>query len=182
MRDVEMAAYLDRRLSGTDRELAEAHLADCAECREELAQSYQLLKRLRRPRRLAMGGLVAAIAATLVLVVRPGIMPWGSPADDSPLRGNGDGAAIVAYGPIGETLAAPVQFVWGAESTAITYRLTVTSADGATIWSGSAADTTVVLPDSIALRAGERYRWVVDALLDDGATRSTGLREFRVAP
>lgn len=182
MKDVEMAAYLDRRLSGTDRELAEAHLADCAECREELAQSYLLLKRLRRPRRLAIGGLVAAIAATLLLILRPGIMPWASPADDFQLRGDGDGAAIVAYGPIGETQASPVQFVWGAESTAISYRLTLTSTDGTTIWSRSAADTTVALPDSIALLAGERYRWVVDALLEDGATRSTGLREFRVAP
>ena len=182
MRDVELAAYLDRRLSGADRERAEAHLADCVECREELTQSYLLLRRVRRPRRLAIGGLAAATAATLLLVLRPGIMPWGSPADDSPLRADGDGAAIVAYGPIGETPASPVHFVWGAQLKTTTYRLTVTRTDGTTVWSRSTADTSMVLPDSIALRAGERYYWVADALLDDGATRSTGLREFRVAP
>jgi hypothetical protein len=36
----------------------------------------------------------------------------------------------------------------------------------------------VILPASVTLRAGDRYFWVADAILEDGSSRSTGLREF----
>ena len=65
---------------------------------------------------------------------------------------------------------------------AVTYRLTVTRGDGAAVWSYSGVDTVAALPDSIVLRPGQRYLWVADALLSDGTTRSTGLREFGRAP
>ena len=50
MNDLVIAAYLDRRLSAPDRQLAEMHLASCAECRGELAQFFLFLQRARRPR------------------------------------------------------------------------------------------------------------------------------------
>lgn len=180
MNDLELAAYLDRRLAGPEQERIESHLAGCAECRTELLETRQLLRQNHRPRRLVIGGLLAA-AAALILVVRPAIETRNPGEASSPLRAGPDAAMMVAYGPIGESSSALPTFAWGAERGASTYRLTVTTAEGTTVWSVSAADTVVALSDSVRLRQGERYLWVVDALLDDGTTRSTGLREFRVA-
>lgn len=179
MDDLEMAAYLDHRLSGTDRERAEAHLAGCAECRADLAESYQLRRRVRRPRRLAIGSLAAATAITL-LIVRPGLDARRSSADEALLRHGADAAVIVAYGPLGETSLSPIRFVWGAQAGAASYRLTVTRSDGSAIWSHSSTDTAATLPVAIVLPTHERCLWVVDALLNDGGTRSTGLREFQL--
>ncbi len=181
MNDLELAAYLDRRLTGGEQERVESHLAGCAECRNELLETRQLLRQNRRPRRIMIGGLLAA-AAALILVVRPATENRNPAEVPSPMRAGQDAAVMVAYGPIGEASSASPAFVWGAERGASTYRLTVTTGDGTTVWSVSAADTAVALPDSVRLRQGERYLWAVDALLDDGTTRSTGLREFRVAP
>ena len=180
MNDHEIAAYLDRRLPAADRERAEAHLADCVECREDLTQSYQLLRRIRRPERLARWGLMAAAAAALVLVLRTTLAT--APGDAAAVRSGGAATVIVVYGPVGETPLSGIRFAWAAQPGATTYRLTVTRADGTAIWSRSAADTVAILPDSVALHAGELYHWVADALLDDGGTRSTGLRDFRPIP
>jgi len=60
----------------------------------------------------------------------------------------------------------------------VTYRFTVTGSDGVAVWFRSGTDTVITLPDSIVLRPGQTYLWVADALLADGATRSTGMREF----
>jgi hypothetical protein len=178
MNDLELAAYLDRRLPGRDQERIESHLAGCAECRNELLETTQLLRQNRRPRTIAIGGLLAA-AAAVMLVVRPAMETRSSAA---PMRAGPDAAMMVAYGPIGESSSASPAFAWGADQRASTYRLTVTTGEGTTVWSMSTADTVVTLSDSMRLRQGERYLWVVDALLDDGTTRSTGFREFRVAP
>jgi hypothetical protein len=58
--------------------------------------------------------------------------------------------------------------------------LTISRADAHPVWSLSSTDTVATLPDSVGLRPSERYFWVADALLSDGTTRSTGLREFGV--
>jgi hypothetical protein len=178
MNDLTIAEYLDRRLSMPERQQADMHLAGCPECRDELAEVYEFQRRARRPRLLAVGGLAAAAAAIILFMVRP----VAGPVDETVVRSGGDQAAIVAYGPLGEAFSVPVHFVWGAQAGATTYRLTVTGRNGTAIWSHSSADTAVSLPDSVSLSAGEQYRWVVDALLDDGASRSTGLREFRAMP
>ena len=181
MNDLELAAYLDRRLAERDRERVESHLAGCSDCRDELLQTRQLLRTNRRPRRLLIGSIVAA-AAALILVVRFTGDPL-SPAGTAPLLRTAPATgAMVAYGPIGETSSSSPAFVWAAQSGASTYRLTLTTGDGTTLWSVSAADTVAALPASVRLRSGERYLWVVDALLDDGSALSTGLREFRVVP
>jgi hypothetical protein len=181
MNDLELAAYLDRRLAGRDQERIESHLAGCAECRNELLETKQLLRRSRRPRTIAIGSFLAA-AAALILVVRPAMTPRSPAEAAAPMRAGQDAAMMVAYGPIGESSSVSPAFSWGANQRASTYRLTVTTGEGTTVWSVSTADTVVTLSDSVRLRQGERYLWVVDALLDDGTTRSTGFREFRVAP
>ncbi len=171
MNEFEMAAYLDRRLSATDRDRVEGHLAGCADCREELLQVRSLLRRAARPRRLIVGASLLAAAATLVLIVRPtGI---------DPVRGGGAPSTLTAYGPTGDAALSSLRFVWGAAPGAATYRLTVSGGDGVPVWSASVADTVMALPDSVTLQADRRYVWIADALLGDGSTRSTGLHEFR---
>jgi len=176
MDELEVAAYLDRRLPEDERSRLEGHLAGCRACREELIELELLRHRLRRPGRLAVAAAMAtAAAAAVVFVVWPGI----GARDKEAIRGTQIGNALVAYGPIGETSLESIRFVWGAAPHATTYRLTVSNSGGIILWSGSAADTAAVLPDSVILRRGDSYAWMADALLEDGTTRSTGLREFQ---
>lgn len=178
MNDLDMAAYLDGRLPAETREQIESHLAGCTECRNELVQTRQLLRQNRRPRNLLAAGILAAAAALLV-VVWPSIQAPDRPGE--PLLRAAPGAeSLVAYGPVGESSSSSPTFVWAAEPRATSYRLTLTSSVGAPVWSASTADTVMSPAGSVRLREGERYLWVVDALLDDGSARSTGIREFRV--
>lgn len=171
MRDGEMAAYLDRRLSGPDRARVEAHLAECAECRLEAREVRRLLDRSSRPRRLMVGAGLLAAAASLFLFLRPAVI--------DPLRGGGAPPALTAYGPTGEVPRSALRFIWAAAPGATGYRLTISGGNGVPVWSGSVADTVFALPDSVPLGADQRYVWIADALLSDGTSRSTGLHEFR---
>lgn len=181
MNELEIAAYLDRRLAPADRERVESHLAGCPECRDELVETRKLLGKTGRPRTLLILGMTAA-AAALALLVGPGILPRPAIHADSLIRDGVSGSIIVAHGPMGEVPTDRIRFVWAREARATSYRLTLARADGTPIWTRSGGDTAVALPDSLRLTAGTRYLWVADALLADGGSRSTGLREFVVAP
>ena len=178
--DADVAAYLDRGLSAVRRDRIEGHLAGCAECRLEVLEAQQLVKRVRPFRRAPVwAGSMAAAAAVALLVAKLGSGPGRLPEITTPVRAYGGTSQLVVYGPTGEGMPAHrVSFVWGAAAAALTYRLTVTASDEAPVWSRSGPDTAVVLPDSIVLSPGRRYFWVADALLADGGTRSTGMREF----
>ena len=130
-----------------------------------------LLRQAARPRRMLLGAGLLAAAAALVLIVRP--------AGRRPATRRRRAADARRLWPDGRRAARLFRFVWAAAPGVASYRLTVSGADGAPVWSGSLADTVAVLPDSVALRVDQRYLWVADALLDDGSSRSTGLREFR---
>jgi len=179
--DSELALYLDRRLSPKERDRIEDHLAGCAECRGHALAAQQVLGRTRRSRLAAAGGgALAAAAVILILIARI------QPGNDQParqLRGIvRDNTALVAYGPTGDAKREGLRFVWGPAAGAVSYRLSVTGADGVQVWSRSGVDTLASLPGSVKLRAGEKYLWVTDAVLRDGGTRSTGLREFSLIP
>jgi hypothetical protein len=181
MTDIELAAYLDRGLSAVDRERAEGHLAVCAECREQVLKSQEILEEVRRPRRLfIVSGLVAA-AVAFFLIARPHAHPSliGERALE---RGSISSQSLFSYGPTGEVRRASLRFVWGSAPAAASYRLTVTRTNGVGVWSLSSADTVASPPDSVSFAKGERYFWVADALLRDGSSRSTGLKEFSLVP
>jgi hypothetical protein len=93
-----------------------------------------------------------------------------------------DNVGLVAYGPTGDAKRESLRFVWGSAPNVVSYRLSLTSADGAQIWSQSGVDTVASLPPTVSLRIGQRYLWVADAVTNDGSTRSTGLREFSLIP
>jgi hypothetical protein len=181
MNEYEIAAYLDRRVTAAEQERIEGHLAGCGECRQEVIQSHRLLRRIGRPKRLLLIGTLLAAAAVLVVMVRPALVAPGAEVVTPGMRDGGNGSPLVAYGPSGETALTSLHFVWSPASSATTYRLTVSRSDGVPVWSSSTADTALTLPDSVVFRVGDSYFWVVDALLSDGSTRSTGLHEFRPA-
>jgi anti-sigma factor RsiW len=175
--DTEIAAYLDHTLDADQRDRVEDHLASCQDCRQHLLETKELLDRVRRPRKLLVGGALAAVAALVFLIVRPN----SATMDRAVMRSDGAAVPVVAYGPIGTAARAGLRFVWSAVPGAESYRLTVSGEDARTVWSSSGTDTLSALPDSVTLRPNERYHWVADALLSDGSTRSTGLREFDLA-
>jgi anti-sigma factor RsiW len=181
--EAEAAAYLDRGLSLAERDRVEDHLASCPDCRAQLMEARRILAHVRRPKRsVLIGSIAAAAAAVLIFLVRPATHPAEQLAPANVLRGSVEATRLKAYGPTGETPARALRFVWSAAPGVATYRLTVTRGDGATVWSQGSTDTSLALPDSVALRPHQRYFWVADALLGDGGTRSTGLREFDPVP
>jgi hypothetical protein len=177
--NIEMARYLDRKLSSDERDRVEAHLASCANCRELTLGSQRVLRKVQRPRRLIAVGALAAAAAVLIVIGRlepetPDVARERAPVANT--------TSLIVYGPTGSTSIANLRFAWGAAENVESYRLSLTTADGAEVWSHSGLDTTAVPPSSVSLRPAGNYFWVVDAVLKDGTTRSTGLREFSLAP
>jgi anti-sigma factor RsiW len=173
----EAAAYLDRRINAVERGRLDAHLSRCKECRSEVVALMEAIASDRRPRRRLLGGGLAAAAAVLLLsVARSG----HGPADVSnpELRGDATPSRFVAYAPAGEVETRPLRFIWSSQKNAFSYRLTVTRATGEPVWSFSGPDTAVTMPATVHLDRDADFVWVVDALLADGTTATTGLREF----
>jgi anti-sigma factor RsiW len=127
--DDALSAYLDDELAPAARREAEAHLAGCAECREELdeiAAARQAIRIMpvhaaRRPlldraplpalasRRRAAWALAAAVAAAIALVLprEPEVAPsLPSLADSHAARASITGDLLTQLAPI----AVPVRF------------------------------------------------------------------------
>jgi anti-sigma factor RsiW len=124
-----LSAYLDDELAPAARREAEAHLAGCAQCREELDEVAAARKAIRimpvhsarrpilevRPvpaaasRRRAAWALVAAVAAAIALVLprEPEVAPsLPSLADSHAARASISGDPLTQLAPI----AVPVRF------------------------------------------------------------------------
>jgi anti-sigma factor RsiW len=182
MNALKLSAYLDGRVPAAERERMEAHMAECAECRHQLVANRRLIRAVKRPGRKAMAVGMLIAASVAVLMVTP-IVRERDTDGTTALRNAGGTPVMVAYGPIGETAAGKLlRFSWAPAADATIYRFTLAAAGGTPIWNASVNDTTVALPDSVKLRGGTAYVWVVDALLGTGVTRSTGLREFQLSP
>ncbi|HEY0527388.1 MAG TPA: zf-HC2 domain-containing protein [Gemmatimonadaceae bacterium] len=177
--ELELAAYIDRGLSGDALTRAENHIAECAECRDHLIETRRLLDRTNRPKRFAQAaGVLVAAGLAGILLLNPGSLRRASDANVL-RRGNSSGDAITVYGPIGEIARQPPRFVWASPGEGTSYRIVLTNDAGEQVWTTSTADTTISLPASVRL-TGEHYYWSVDALTADGRTLVTGLREFRI--
>ena len=191
LRDDVLAAYLDGVLTEQKRASANAHLADCVSCRDELVALSALARSTERPRRLLrLAGPAAAIAAALLIAV---LGPWRTSrhVDDTSGRlrepvgiGRSSPGGLRAISPF-EGAAMPadsVRFTWRSHAPGAGYRVTVTDDSGAVQWSADTPDTTVLLPDSVRLGRGRAYYWYFDAIANDCRTTGTGLRQFRIAP
>lgn len=185
-----LADYLDRRLSGEALRQAEAHLADCDDCCEQLIVATRSLSELDQRRRRPLMVWTGLAAATLagVLILGPGLLDRG--ADQEPVLRDGSGAVSQAGEDPIDVLAPSIgaelrrdslHFVWRPIAQDAFYSFTVTDAVGDVIWEGSTKDTVLDLTSRIMLEDGKRYFWYVDALFGEGRSASTGVREFSAA-
>ena len=62
------------------------------------------------------------------------------------------------------------------------YSFTLTDLEGDVLWRGTTRDTFLSLVDEVALESGSTHFWYVDALLDEAASATTGIQEFRTKP
>jgi hypothetical protein len=183
--DLDLAAWLDRRLDSTTRARIAAHLVECDDCRLILAESAPIATRPRRRARVAWfagGGLVAASLALLVLARSLPVTP-----DQERTRGSApvlteDAPRFSAWapGPRAQVRPAELRFAWGSHVPGTVYRLTVSNEQGVVVWNGRTADTVLAPPPSItqSLVPGQVYYWRVEALLPDLRTASTEAHAF----
>jgi hypothetical protein len=82
----------------------------------------------------------------------------------------------------GEDISGTPAFTWRAVPGATAYRITVSRADGDSVWAATVRDTTARPPASVALPEGDLYYWYVDVLLADGRSIGGTAHEFRVRP
>jgi hypothetical protein len=174
-----IANYLDRRMSDADREQFENHLAECGECRRAVIEARSLINRVRPPWRV--NAVVGVLAAALIIVAIDLKVQRRSDFSPEPTRAAATtDAGITPYGPLGDVPRTSLRFVWSPLPSAISYKLVLVDANSQPLWSTAAADTSIALPSSVSLHAGENYFWGVDALASDGTTHTTGLHEFRI--
>ena len=180
----DVAAYLDRRMPADQRTRVQAHLADCRQCREELAAVKRLLvaRPIDRPIWLVPIGLAAA-AALAIVMLKVSRDP-GSPED----RLRAPAVVLPAESLSQITVRSPADgdtigtgttaLLWSAVTGEPTYRLTLTDASGQPVWTTTTTDTSVTLPPNVVLQSRKTYFWYVDALRADGRAASTGVRRF----
>jgi anti-sigma factor RsiW len=176
----EVSAYLSGTAEPAARARIEAHLADCAECTEELVA----VRRLRRApptmsRRLAV---VGAAAAAVIAVVLVGHRAGPAGPTPPPVRGGGSDAVTTVSPADGTTLDAPPTFAWHPVSGATAYRISISRADGDSVWAASLRDTVVRAPEGVLTPTPDGYFWYVDALLADGRSLPGTAHEFRLGP
>lgn len=186
----DVAAYLGPRLAQDDRRRVEAHLALCSECRAEVREVRSMLQSApsaRRSRAPAIALLGAAAAALLLLVTpwsalrRPGTATSGIGAERSVLPDAGrDSVQIVA--PALDESVAPrsLRLVWRRGSRDAQFTVTLLNAQGDIRWSTTTRDSSVVVPDSVALASEATWVVYVDALRSDGTSARSSPRTFTV--
>jgi anti-sigma factor RsiW len=177
----QVVAYVERTLAAADRERVEEHLSHCEECSAEIAAVIRLRPRPARRLPWAPIGIAAAAAVAGVLLVRP-LVHHPTPSADVERQGQAGAVLRIVAPAAGVRVSGPVTLVWHAAPGASVYRVTLSRADGDSLWAGSTSDTTLTIPPSVALMRSARYYWYVDALLADGRALSTGVHEFMTGP
>lgn len=179
-----VAAWLDHRLGDEARAAAAAHLASCADCRQEIVELQALLAEpsfLRSPRRI-LYPLAAAAAVMLAIGIPAARSAWFGPPPALVNRTQpGASARLMAISPVADAaLDGTPTFSWHAADAGSRFKLTLVDEQGATLWSVDTGDTVVALPREIALVSGRTYFWYVDALGADGRSMTSGAQRFTV--
>lgn len=180
---LEIGEYLNSGLRSDERKRVAAHLADCDRCRSDLVEARRALSaEAGKSRRGWVAASLAAAAVLALLVFLPQDGRETAPGDL--LREDGVGASVAAVSPIdGAEVTGSPRFVWRATGRDTVYRFTLVSESGVVVHDATTPDTTLVLPEPGALPGGEaELYWIVDALLPDGRTATTGAQRFRAPP
>lgn len=177
----DVAAFLDRHMTASERAGVEAHLADCRFCRDEMMSVRRLMRTGPTVRRILIPiGLAAAAAIAFVALT------LGRGADLPDDRVRSEATSVEAAGSIatrlpadGDTISlAKPALVWSPIAGEPTYRFTLTDASGQPLWTSTTTDTSVTLPSQVILKPRQTYFWYVDALRANGRAASTGVRRF----
>ena len=179
------ASYIDGTLSDDAREVIERHLAECDSCREEVAASARLVASVpTQARRGVPWRLVVPLAAGIlvaVMLVRPASQPDARPTERA-VATDGSTIALVAPAADAPLAAGRTRLVWRALDDSVAYNVVLKDASGDEVWTGETADTTIVVPASVRLRAGERYVWRVDGSRTDGTSVASAEMSVRASP
>lgn len=184
----ELGAYLDQTLRSEVRARIDDHLVECIECRQEAIAVGRLAHREGPGRSRRVAYWVAPIAAAAIaglLLLGPGADELGDPGE--PLLRSDDVeevAAITAVTPLASAQPHPdsVVFRWRPVDDDLVYQVTLMDESGAVVWRDRTADSTIALTPEISLSRGSLYYWYVDALLGDGRSVTSGVKEFAVQP
>jgi anti-sigma factor RsiW len=175
----EVAGYVAGSLDPDVRARIETHLSDCEPCAAEVADVVRLRRKTGSPIRWV--GIAAAAAAMIAVVVvsRPSSRPV---VGTTPVvRGDTGTSTVSMVQPANDAaLPEPPVFVWRAVPGATAYRITVSRADGDSVWTASLPDTTARAPGSSL--AADTYYWYVDAILADGSSRAGTPQRFSLTP
>jgi anti-sigma factor ChrR (cupin superfamily) len=161
----DLAAYVDRTLSASERSKVEQHLAWCDGCRAELREVGDALRTYRPARRrLAWIGPAAAAAAVILLVAYP--LSQRAIEEEPAHR---DVPAVIDQRPhladpgVLPDPAGAHLLRWSRVERADRYRVSIFNEGGSVVWRTETPDTSVTLPPSIMEQALGPYLWRVDA-------------------
>ncbi len=179
--DAELAGYLDQDLTLDERRRVETHFDVCARCRGEAVALSRITLPVsttadQRPARRQWPWLAAAAAAIMVGVLLPRLTN-DSPSPDGVQRARrvtdtSGRSRLTLVSPANDiTVQTPVTFTWRSANADV-YRIYVFTRTGDEVWIRETADTTIALPDSVALQSGVTYFWRVDAIAN-GITATT---------
>lgn len=189
--DAQVAALAEGGTPAEARDAIVEHLGACPRCRaavssvtravrsEALATEVAALERKRGwmgLRRYLLPVGVAASAALLLLLESPSA-PDEVRHRERPMT---TAPAPEPMAPVGS--AADVRTLrWHSAEGTDRYRVTLFDADGDVLHEATLADTVAVLPEGVALQAGERYFWLVSARTEVDRWVTSDLMEFTVS-
>ncbi|HEX6533125.1 MAG TPA: hypothetical protein VF041_00925 [Gemmatimonadaceae bacterium] len=151
------------------------HAMSCPECRRELELLRAVSAGAPEQRRWRVSAPLA-LAASFLIVVAGGVIALRSmraPGGDV-MRGGGNGVALIAPSP-----DAPRVLGWHAVPGAISYVVEVLTSGGRVVAQAKTTDTTMALPDSVALTGGTHYLWWVRARRGDGTELQSPMQPLR---
>ena len=181
----QLAAHLERRLRGSEREAVVAHLVQCADCRGEYVAAGEVLGAARRNWIGLRAGIGLAAAGVVVATVIPRAVPRPEASITREVSTQRVAAPDVSA-PI--RLAAPadgehltdvdVRLSWHAYGKDVLYRVIVQTVAGAVVWKSETRDTTSTVPRTVQLTGGTTYYWIVDALDAHGRSARSPANAF----
>ncbi|HXY29144.1 MAG TPA: hypothetical protein VEI06_00420 [Gemmatimonadaceae bacterium] len=168
----ELLLLIERRGSEGERLALLDRVMSCDQCRHrfELLRSFHQAAE-PRPVRWRPIALAASILVAGGLVIG-GVRLVSRNAVEEPMRGATSDIGIVSPR---ETVpeASAHALVWRQAPGALRYTVSMISSDGTKLYSGTTPDTTLTVPSSVHLPAGQTVEWWVRAEMSDGTRRES---------